>query len=293
MRVLVTGHRGMLARDLVPCLQQAGFAAIGCGRAEFDITQEASVCCGLEAVRPDVLINTAAYTAVDRAEAEPEVAFAVNRDGPSLLAAACREAGIPLIHISTDYVFNGSSRYPYREEEPATPLGIYGQSKWAGEERIRAVQGRYLIVRTAWLYGLYGNNFVKTMLRLAREREVLRVVDDQHGCPTWTKDLAGALAAICRRLECKRDPSLWGTYHFCGTGQTTWRGFAQAIVDAGKTCEPLLVQRVEPIPTVDYPTAAQRPANSVLDCSKIEAVFGLTPRPWRESLCDFMRELYA
>jgi dTDP-4-dehydrorhamnose reductase len=293
MRVLVTGHRGMLAQDLVPCLQQADFTVVGCGRPEFDITQEASVRCGLEAVHPDVLINTAAYTAVDRAEAEPEVAFAVNRDGPSLLAAACREAGIPLIHISTDYVFNGSSRYPYREEEPATPLGIYGQSKWAGEERIRAVQGQYLIVRTAWLYGRYGNNFVKTMLRLAREREVLRVVDDQHGCPTWTKDLAGALAAICQRLEYKRAPSLWGTYHFCGTGQTTWRGFAQAIVDAGKTCEPLLVQRVEPIPTVDYPTAAQRPAHSVLDCSKIEAVFGLTPRPWRESLCDFMRELYA
>ena len=146
-------------------------------------------------------------------------------------------------------------------------------------------------MRTAWLYGRHGNNFVKTMLRLAREREVLRVVDDQHGCPTWTKDLSGALAVICRRLECKRDPSLWGTYHFCGTGQTTWHGFAQAIVDAGKTREPLLVQRVEPIPTVAYPTAAQRPANSVLDCSKIEAVFGLTPRPWRESLCDFMREL--
>src|SRR5262249_4751224 len=161
------------------------------------ITEVASIRAVLEEVRPDILINSAAYTAVDRAESEPEAAFAVNRDGVALLARACREMDVPLVHISTDYVFDGTTTRPYREDDPAIPLGVYGRSKWEGEEALRACHPQHLIVRTAWLYGMHGANFVKTMLRLAQERQVLRVVHDQHGCPTWTKELAGALTVIC------------------------------------------------------------------------------------------------
>jgi dTDP-4-dehydrorhamnose reductase len=243
-----------------------------------------------EEVRPDICINTAAYTAVDKAESDAAGAFAVNRDGVASLAEACRAVDMPLIHLSTDYVFAGTASRPYREEEPTAPLGIYGRSKWEGEEAVRAIHRKHLIVRTAWLYGHHGTNFVKTMLRLARERQVLQVVHDQHGCPTWTRDLAGALTVMCQRLAYAQDDGVWGTYHFCGAGQTTWYDFARAIFAEVSPSETLRVERVEPIPTTAYPTPARRPAYSVLDFSKIHAVFGITPRPWRDSLHDCMQE---
>lgn len=290
MNVLVVGHRAMLAQELVPALRQAGLHTFGYGRPALDITQRASVRTALEAVRPDVLINCAAYTAVDRAESEPEVALAVNRDGVALLAQACHEMDVPFIHISTDYVFDGTMTRPYNENDPTAPLGVYGRSKWEGEEAIRAYHSRHLIVRTSWLYGLHGANFVKTMLRLARERQVLRVVHDQHGCPTWTRDLAAALTVICQRLQAERDCSWWGTYHCCGAGQTTWYDFACAIFAGIIIPASWLLQRVEPIPTTAYPTPARRPANSVLDCHKIQSTFGLTTRPWQDSLHDCLQE---
>jgi dTDP-4-dehydrorhamnose reductase len=223
---------------------------------------------------------------------EPEAALAVNRDGVAHLAVLCREAGLPLLHVSTDYVFDGAAARPYGEEDLAGPLGMYGRSKWEGEEAVRGCHQEHVIVRTAWLYGCHGRNFVKTMLRVAQEREVLRVVDDQYGCPTWSRDVAEALVTICRRIAQDRDRVPWGTYHFCGAGQTTWYGFAQAIIAAARAYEPLRVQEVVPIPTSAYPTPAKRPAYSVLDCSKVQAVFGITPRPWRASLHDCLRELY-
>jgi len=266
---------------------------VGLGRPELDITQQASVRRALEYVGPDLLVNAAAYTAVDQAESEPEVAFAVNRDGAAYLAMACQQACVPLVHISTDYVFDGHGSRPYREEDPTAPLGIYGRSKWEGEEAIRTTHRHHLIVRTAWLYGYHGTNFVTTMLRLARERTILRVVADQHGCPTWSGELAEALVTMCRRVEQARAATPWGTYHFCGAGQTTWYGFACAIIEAARTREQLRVNRVEPILTSAYPTLARRPAYTVLDCYKSQNTFGLTPPAWQSGVRAVMQELYS
>lgn len=290
MRVLVMGHRSMLAQELLPCLQRAGFTAVGCGRPAVDLTRVASLRAVLAEHHPALCINTAAYTAVDRAETEAAEALAVNRDGAAHLAQACSEAGVPLLHVSTDYVFAGTASVPYQEDDATAPLGVYGRSKWEGEEAVRTRHRQHLIVRTAWLYGHHGTNFVKTMLRLGRERQVLRVVQDQHGAPTWTRDLARAFTTICQRLTRAPEASLWGTYHFCGAGQTTWYEFACAIFDEARSLGPFTVERLEPIPTTAYPTAAQRPAYSVLNCAKLQAAFGITPRPWRDSLRDCMRE---
>jgi dTDP-4-dehydrorhamnose reductase len=293
MKVLVLGYQGMLAQELLPCLIRAGFAVVGQGRPEVDITQAASVHRAVASAQPDIVINAAAYTAVDQAESEPDVAFAVNRDGVAHLATVCRDTGIPLLHVSTDYIFDGSAARPYYEDDLVAPLGVYGQSKWEGEEAMRGCHPEHMIVRTAWLYGRHGHNFVKTILRLAREREVLRVVDDQYGCPTWSRDLAEALVHMCERIAQARDLVFWGTYHFCGAGQTTWYGFTQAILAEARAYEPLRVREVVPIPTTAYPTPAKRPAYSMLDCSKVQTLFGITPRPWRASLYDCLQELYT
>lgn len=293
MKVLVLGHRGMLGHELLLCLHRAGFAVVGRGRPQTDITQVASIRRTLDDVRPDILINAAAYTAVDQAESEPDIAFVVNRDGAANLAAACQESGIPLMHVSTDYVFDGQATRPYREDDATAPLGIYGQSKWEGEQAVRACLPQHLIARTAWLYGSQGTNFVQTMLRLARERDVLRVVADQQGCPTWSRDLAAALVAMCQRIMQNQGTTPWGTYHFTGAGQTTWYDFARAIFEEAMAFEPLVIQRVIPLPTAAYPTPARRPANSVLDCHHITSTFDIMPRPWRESLHDCIREFYT
>jgi dTDP-4-dehydrorhamnose reductase len=293
MRVLVIGHQGMLAQELGPCLARVGFTIMSRGRPEVDITRTFSVRQALVDAQPDMLINASAYTAVDQAELEPDAALAVNRDGVARLAALCREVGIPLLHMSTDYVFDGSASRPYCEDDRVAPLGMYGRSKWEGEEAVRRCHPEHVIVRTAWLYGCHGQNFVKTMLRFAHEREQLRVVDDQYGCPTWSRDLAAALVTICQRIVQGRDRVPWGTYHFCGAGQTTWYDFARAIIEEAKAFESLRVQEVVPIPTTAYPTPAKRPTYSVLDCSKIQSAFHIKPRPWRESLHDCLQELYT
>jgi len=293
MKIIVIGHRGMLARELLPCLARAGFTVTGLGRTEIDITQAISVRQVLTETQPAILINAAAYTAVDQAESEPDVAFAVNRDGVAHLAAVCRDIGIPLLHVSTDYIFDGSASHPYCEDDLAAPLGVYGQSKWEGEDAVRNCHPEHVIVRTAWLYGRHGHNFVKTMLRLARERDRLQVVDDQYGCPTWSRDLAETLVSMCQRIVQSKDFIPWGTYHFCGAGQTTWYDFARAIIGEARAFEPLRVQEVVPISTTSYPTPAKRPSYSVLNCSKAQAVFGITPRPWWESLHNCIQEFYT
>jgi dTDP-4-dehydrorhamnose reductase len=237
----------------------------------------------------ELVVNCAAYTAVDRAESEPELALAVNRDGPANLAAACGKAHIPLVHISTDYVFDGSKQGPYRETDPVLPLGVYGRSKAEGDTEVRSRLREHIILRTSWVYGVHGNNFVKTMLRLGQERRVLRVVNDQQGCPTNAADLAEVILAIAGR--CDRNP--WGTYHYSGKGVTTWHGLAEAIFAEAQKYTSLLVERVEPIPSAQYPTPAKRPANSVLDCSLFTSTFGIEPRPWRESLADVIHGLLS
>jgi len=286
----------MLGQDLCPRLVRAGFEVIGMDVAapepfRLDITQPEEVRRFFETFIPDLAINCAAYTAVDKAESEVEQAFAVNHQGAAQLAEACRRLGSFLVHLSTDYVFDGEAKQPYGEEAPAHPINVYGLSKWQGEEAIRARLPRHLIVRTAWLFGVHGHNFVKTILRLAREREELRVVNDQFGCPTWTGDLADALVTLTRHIQAERTAINWDTYHFCGGGQTTWHGFAQAIVEEGRRWEPLRAACVLPIST--YPTPARRPHSSVLDCRKIKAFFNITPQPWRQGLVAMLTKLYG
>lgn len=293
MQVLVVGSNGMLGQELLLRLNRSEHDVVGLDIPDIDITDGVGLRSKVEKLSPDLVINCAAYTAVDRAESEVESAFSVNRNGSANLAGVCNRQGAALIHVSTDYVFNGNRRAPYRETDPTNPLGIYGQSKWAGEEAVRGELTEHLIVRTAWLFGTRGRNFVKTILRLSREREEVRVVADQFGCPTWTGDLAEALVSIAHRLGRNRAPIRWGTYHFCGSGNTTWHGFAGAIVAEGRRREPLRVKRIIPIATAEYPTAAARPAWSVLDCGKIERNFGIVPNKWQDGLSAMINELYS
>lgn len=250
---------------------------------EFDITDSDTVYRTITGARPDLVINTAAYTAVDKAESEPELAFAVNRDGPHKIALVCSELGIPLIHISTDYVFDGTKKGKYIESDQTAPLNIYGKSKEEGEKAVRNNLRKHIILRTSWLYGVYGQNFVKTMIRLGREREVLRVVADQRGCPTSAYDLADVIIKIAELIRDDQKIS-WGTYHFCGAGSTTWHGFAEAICRFADTFIPMRVRKIEAITSAEHPTPAKRPANSVLDCYLITRTFGIEPKAWMQSL---------
>ena len=289
MKLLVLGAGGQVGRELCRREWPPGYRLAAFDRADVDITREDSIAAAMQRERPDLVINAAAYTAVDRAESEPDAAWAVNCSGPAHLAAACRGAAIPLIHISTDYVFDGSKAGSYREDDPVDPLGVYGRSKEAGDRAVREALSEHVILRTAWVYSAHGHNFVKTMLRLAGERPVLRVVADQTGSPTSAADIAMAIAQVVRRVAAGE--GRWGTYHFTGAGAVSWHGFAEAIFELAAPWRGS-PPRVEAITTADYPTPAQRPANSVLDCHRIGEAFGIVPRPWREALVEVIRELY-
>ncbi|TVR63639.1 MAG: dTDP-4-dehydrorhamnose reductase [Candidatus Competibacteraceae bacterium] len=288
MRIIVTGARGQVGWELTRRATLLGHDVLAWDVAELDITDAAAVDRELAASDADVAINAAAYTAVDKAEQEPELAFAVNRDGPAHLAAACARSNIPLLHISTDYVFDGRKTGPYTEDDPVAPLGVYGQSKHEGDEAVRRLWSRHLILRVSWVFGAHGHNFVKTMLRLAREREELRVVADQHGCPTYAGDIADVLLELAGRRAEIDARDTWGTYHYCGAPATTWNGFASAIVEQARIREPLKVRAITAIATADYPTPAARPVNSVLDSTRLTERFGIQPRPWREGLAAML-----
>jgi dTDP-4-dehydrorhamnose reductase len=289
MKLLVLGAAGQIGRELCRLRWPANYRITGFDRAEIDITRREAVADAMRHERPDIVINAAAYTAVDRAESEAEAAFSVNTGGPGHLAAACKTAGIPLIHISTDYVFDGSKEGAYREDDPVNPLGVYGRSKEAGDRAVREALVEHVILRTAWVYSAHGHNFVRTMLRLASERPILRVVADQIGSPTSAADAARAIAAIVPHLAAGKRH--WGTYHFAGAGAVSWYGFAKAIFEFAAPWRGPPPQ-VEAITTAEYPTPARRPANSVLDCRHIAEAFGIRPRPWRDALADVIRELY-
>ncbi len=292
MRYAVIGSEGQLGWELVRKAKASTLQILPLDLPGFDITDPIEMGKCLRPQDISVVINAAAYTAVDKAEREPRQAFAVNRDGAAHMAARCEEINVPLIHISTDYVFDGKKKGAYLESDAVSPLGVYGRSKAEGESEIRKYLGHHIIIRTAWLYGTHGNNFVKTMLKLGREKETVRVVDDQYGCPTYAADLADAVLLIAAQVA-EKSNNIWGTYHYCGEGKTTWHGFAETIFEIAKDYDSFKLKEIMPVGTSEYPTPAKRPANSVLDCSKIAKTFGIRPRPWKESLAEMIENLLA
>jgi dTDP-4-dehydrorhamnose reductase len=288
--IAVVGASGQVARALVRAAAERGQAlAIG-GRPDVDLTDAASISAFLDRAAPSLVINAAAYTAVDKAETDTAAAVALNVEGPARLAAWCASRGVPLIHISTDFVFDGRASKPYREDDVRNPLSVYGRTKSDGEDAVRAALAQHIIVRTAWVYGANGNNFLKTMLRLGAERDVVRVVADQHGTPTSADDIAGAILDIAKHVGTNADLSPWGTYHLVAGGETTWHGLAAEIF-ARASQAGLKTPKLEAITTADYPTPAARPAYSVLDTSKIRAAFGIALPPWQKGVADCVRQL--
>jgi dTDP-4-dehydrorhamnose reductase len=279
MRILVFGRTGQVATELA---QQAPVVTLG--REAADLADPGACAEAIHAHAPEAVINAAAYTAVDRAEEDEALATVVNGDAPAAMAQACAARGIPLVHLSTDYVFDGSGTAPRPPDAPTAPLGAYGRSKLAGEQGVRAAGGSHAILRTSWVVSAHGSNFVKTMLRVGLERGHLRVVGDQIGGPTPAADIASACLGIAAALA--RDPAKTGTYHFAGAPDTSWAGFAGAIFAAAG-----LEVGVEEIPSSDYPTPARRPLNSRLDCTSTEAAFAI-PRPdWRPGLAAILTQL--
>ncbi|MGB6347499.1 MAG: dTDP-4-dehydrorhamnose reductase [Methyloceanibacter sp.] len=288
-KIMVFGAGGQIGRHLIESCSRAGCEAVGLTRAEADICEPAAVAEAIGRHAPTTIVNAAAYTAVDKAESESEQAFAVNRDGAAVLARAAAKAGLPLIHLSTDYVFDGLGRTPYREDDPVGPQGAYARSKEAGEGAVRDAHDRHLILRTSWVYGPFGTNFLRTMLQVGAERDELAIVDDQTGCPTATVDIAAAIMAMAASAE-RGDFTAWGTYHYAGADAVTWHGFATMIfAEAAKFGRKS--PRLRPIATADYPTTAPRPAYSVLSPEKIRRIFGIEPRPLRDSLVESLERL--
>ncbi len=287
---LVTGALGQVGQELRR--HAAGRDAIFVDRAALDVTDAAAVARCLAEWKPRVVLNAAAYTAVDKAESEPALAFQVNGEAPGHLARACAEIGAALLHLSTDYVFDGSGTRAWREDDLPAPLSVYGASKLAGEQAVQAVLPRHLILRTAWVVSPFRSNFVKTMLRLAAERDELRVVADQFGGPTMAADIAVACWRLADRIAISHDPAQFGIFHFAGQPHVSWHDFACAIIaESGRHGgrQP----RVTAITSAEYPLPAPRPANSRLDGARLERVHGIAAPDWRQSLATLVDELYA
>ena len=286
--ILVFGRNGQVARELAGLAGATGRAMTFAGRETLDLTDHGAIDGLIAAIAPTAVINAAAYTAVDRAESEPDAAFALNRDAPAAMARACAARGLPFVHFSTDYVFAGDLDRPYVETDPTDPASVYGASKLAGEQTVAQAGGEAATLRTAWVYSAHGTNFVKNMLRLAVDREELSVVGDQIGRPTWARDCAQAALLMADSLA--RDPALAGVYHLSGADDASWADLAAETFDlSARLGGPTAA--VRPIAAADYPTPAQRPANSRLDCGKIEAALAWPRRPWRESLAACMNEM--
>ncbi|MBL1258686.1 dTDP-4-dehydrorhamnose reductase [Methylocystis sp. Sn-Cys] len=282
LRLAVTGLKGQVVSALIERAPK-DVEIIALGRPQFDLEMRTAVLAGLRHARCNAIINAAAYTAVDKAESEPDLAMRINGEGAGHVAEAAAELGVPLLHLSTDYVFDGALGRPYREDDPTGPTGAYGRSKLLGEEKIAATHGDHAILRTAWVYSPYGANFVKTMLRLGESRDEISVVADQLGNPTSAIDIADALVLIARRLVSDNSTSLRGIFHLTGQGDASWADMAEATFAAAERYgrKPVRVARIT---TADYPTPARRPANSRLDNEKLAARYGVTLPPWRESL---------
>ncbi|EJM58692.1 dTDP-4-dehydrorhamnose reductase [Pseudomonas sp. GM48] len=287
MKILINGRHGQVSHELQRRLGAVG-ELIVLGRDQLDLAQSDQIRRQVQNIRPDLIINAAAHTAVDLAESEPQTAFAINAVAPGILAEEARALDIPLIHYSTDYVFDGMKAGPYTEDDAPNPLGVYGKSKLAGEQAIRDIQGKHLILRTSWVYSTHGRNFLLTMQRLLQEKPELRVVADQIGAPTWAGTIANSTLALIERWQAN-EVANWGTYHLTAQGETSWFGFAQAIGEElrqqGKPCADLL-----PIPSSDYPTPAARPLNSRLDCSRLQRDWGVSQPDWQTALRECLAE---
>ena len=287
LRILISGQQGQVSQALQQHLQNMG-ELIVLGRDQLDLSQPESIRPVVRDIKPDLIINAAAHTAVDQAESEPDLAFAINATSPGVFAEEAAALGVPLIHYSTDYVFDGSKAGAWVEADTPNPLGVYGNSKLAGERAIAAAGGQHLILRTSWVYSLTGRNFLLTMQRLLQEREKLSIVADQIGAPTWAGTIAASTGALIERW---RDgaPGAWGVYHLTASGETSWFGFAEAIgqqlINTGKPCAAL-----EPIASSAYPTPAARPLNSRLDCSLLQRQWGVSQPDWHDALLECLAQ---
>lgn len=294
MKVVVFGSGGQLGRELARASWPRDTEVTLLSRQQLDLCDEGGVERFIERARPKLAINASAYTAVDAAESDPGAAFATNRDAVAALARTCAGHGLALIHVSTDYVFDGLKASPYTEQDVPAPLGVYGQSKLEGEQAVRSALAAHLIVRTSWVYSAFGSNFVSAILRLAKERDTLRIVNDQVGRPTSAADLARALVQLASRCNhaTREEVAPWGTYHYAGAGSVSRFDFAAHLV-ALQAAVTGRSPTLEAIPSSEYPTPARRPLNSVLDTARIERAFGLTPEPWQIGAEKAVRELMA
>jgi dTDP-4-dehydrorhamnose reductase len=288
-RVLVIGRSGQLARELSRAAWPAGWSVSFASAPDCDLRLPEQAAAAVLAAKPDIVVNAAAYTQVDQAETETELARLVNATGPAAVAAACARLGVPFLTVSTDYVFNGAKRGAYVEDDPVDPVGAYGRTKAEGEALIRAATAQHVILRTSWVFSPFGTNFVRTMMRFGAERPILKIVADQHGRPTYAGDLAGAIVEICAALQA--GTGAYGTFHAANEGPTTWHAFAVAIFQGLAARGERVPQQVAAITTAEYPTKAVRPANSVLDCTRLSNTFGVALRPWRDALDDCLSEL--
>ena len=284
-KLLCIGKSGQVARALQDRSDAHDVELVALGRPDADLIHPDRLEAAIDRTAADIVINAAAYTHVDQAETEREAAFAINAEGPKALAQICAAKALPLIHISTDYVFDGSGSTPFRETDTPSPINVYGASKLAGENHIKQALDSHIILRTSWVYGPYGSNFVKTMLRLARKKGTVSVVDDQIGCPTGALEIADAIFAISKQIHKRVEAETFGTYHFSAGGEASWADVAACIFDLyeARTGCKITLNR---IPSSDYPTPAVRPLNSRLDVRKISDAFGIMPQPWH----DHMRE---
>jgi len=292
MRVLVIGRSGQLARALSEAGNDVGAEVVTLGRPDIDLASAAPIVSRIGNFAPDVIVNAAAYTNVDRAEDDEDVAYAINAGGASKVAAAASSLAVPIVQISTDYVFNGSGNAPYTETDAPDPLSAYGRTKLAGE-RLVAQYPNHAVLRTSWVYSATGTNFVRTMLRLASVRSEVRVVDDQYGCPTSARDLASGVLTVCNNLVTHPDDAVYrGLFHLVGAGDGAWADVAEATFEYSARCGGASA-RVVRIPSSDYPTRAVRPSNSRLDTTRIAEVHAASLRPWREALAECVEDIVA